>query len=390
MTTASNPHGSQAPAACAETMVAQGGGEIHGPFREVVAPVHVATTYERAADGGYPGGVGYGRDQNPSFRAPEAMLARMEGAADALLFASGMAAATAVFRTLAPGARVVAPQAMYWALRGWLGAYAAETGVRVDLCEPTDAALAHALATPADLVWIETPANPTWEVIDIAAAARAAHAAGARLAVDSTVATPVLTRPLALGADLVMHSATKYLNGHSDVIAGMLATRADDAPWQRLRRYRAGDGAIAGPFEAWLLARGMRTLYLRVRHACASAQRIAEHFERHPAVHAVLYPGLASHPGHAVAARQMAGGFGAMLSIRVRGGAPAAQRVAGALTVFRRATSLGSTESLVEHRASVEGPGTRCPDDLLRLSIGTEAADDLVADLEHALAAATL
>jgi cystathionine gamma-synthase len=203
--------------------------------------------------------------------------------------------------------------------------------------------------------------------------------------VDSTCATPVLTQPLALGADIVMHSATKYLNGHSDVVAGALACAKDDELWQRIRQVRASGGAVLGPFEAWLLARGMRTLHVRVRAACDNAQAIAARFARHPKVSQVLYPGLESHPGHALAARQMQGGFGAMLSLRIAGGEAAAKSFTARLAVFKRATSLGSVESLAEHRASVEGPNTMCPPDLVRLSIGIEDADDLIADIEQAL-----
>ena len=221
------------------------------------------------------------------------------------------------------------------------------------------------------LVWIETPANPLWTITDIAATADIAHAAGAMLAVDSTVGTPVLTRPIALGADIVMHSATKYLNGHSDVIAGALVTREDSPLWQRIRANRAQLGGILGPFEAWLLTRGMRTLFPRVPAACASAQAIAEHFARHDAVAEVLYPGLPSFKGHDVARRQMRGGFGGMLSIRVRGGEAAAIATAAHVKVWKRATSLGGVESLVEHRASVEGAGSPAPVDLLRLSVGS-------------------
>jgi cystathionine gamma-synthase len=238
------------------------------------------------------------------------------------------------------------------------------------------------------LVWVETPANPLWTVTDIAATAQIAHAAGALLAVDSTVATPVLTRPLALGADIVMHAATKYLNGHSDLLAGTLTTVADNAHWQRVRKLRAQLGGTLGSFEAWLLLRGMRTLHLRVRAASASAQRIAEHFAAHPQVAAVLYPGLADAPDHAVARQQMQGGFGGMLSLRVRGdagGEAAAIAVAAQTRIWKRATSLGGTESLIEHRASVEGAGTPAPPDLLRLSVGIEHVDDLIADLEQAL-----
>ncbi|MCP5266258.1 MAG: PLP-dependent transferase [Burkholderiaceae bacterium] len=377
---------SDRPQTSAETLVAQGGGRVAEPYREIVEPIHVATTYERAPDGGYPGGAVYSRDQNPAYRPAEEMLCALEDGRAALLFASGMSAAAAVFRSLDPGMRVVAPHAMYWALRNWLIAFGNRWGIEVDFYEPDDAELEAQLELPADLVWLETPANPSWEVMDIARAATAARRAGARLVVDSTVATPVFTQPLALGADLVMHSATKYLNGHSDVVAGALVTRDTDAFWDRICLHRAQEGAVPGPFEAWLLARGMRTLFPRLRQASASAARIADAMAAHPAIGAVLYPGRPDFPGHVVASAQMQGGFGAMLSIRVRGGEEAARQVASRLSIFKRATSLGSTESLVEHRASVEGPGTRCPDDLLRLSVGIELVDDLIDDLEQALA----
>jgi cystathionine gamma-synthase len=235
-------------------------------------------------------------------------------------------------------------------------------------------------------VWIETPVNPTWDVIDIAAAAEAAHGAGAILAVDATAATPVLTRPLTLGADLAFHSATKYLNGHSDLTAGVLVTRAIDARWQEITSVRHLMGGVLGAFEAWLLLRGLRTLYLRVERASASALEIARHFEGHPKLAAVLYPGLESHPGHAVAKRQMTGGFGGMLSLLVDGDAAAARAVAARTRLFVPATSLGGVESLIEHRATIEGPHSVVPKNLLRLSIGIEDPADLIADLEQALA----
>ncbi|UCE84848.1 MAG: PLP-dependent transferase, partial [Deltaproteobacteria bacterium] len=238
------------------------------------------------------------------------------------------------------------------------------------------------------LVWVESPSNPTGAITDIAATAEVAHAAGALVAADSTLATPVLCRPLALGADLVMHSATKQLNGHSDVLAGALVAGGENPLWERIRRERGLRGAVLGPFEAWLLLRGMRTLYLRVPASSRGAQRVAEALVEHPKVIEVLYPGLPSHPGHAVAARQMHGGFGPMLSFRVAGGEPAARAVASALRLVKQATSLGGVESLIEHRASVEGPETELPGDLLRLSVGIEDPEDLVADLGQALARA--
>src|SRR5437016_12091577 len=247
----------------------------------------------------------------------------MEGCAAYLLFASGMAAAAAVFRALPVGAHVAAPRIMYWALRRWLLGATASGALAVDFVDATALDELRRAVEPGRtrLLWIETPANPLWSITDIAGAAEIADRAGALLAVDSTAATPVLTRPLAVGADIVMHSATKYLNGHSDVIAGSLTTAREDEFWQRLVAARSGGGAILGSLEAYLLLRGMRTLYVRVEHACRSAARIAEHFAGHRKVLGVLYPGLPDHPGHAVAARQMEGGFGGMLSIRVRGGA---------------------------------------------------------------------
>jgi Fe-S cluster biogenesis protein NfuA len=235
------------------------------------------------------------------------------------------------------------------------------------------------------LLWLETPANPTWDIVDLVAMAEIAHEAGARVAVDNTVATPVLTRPIELGADLVVHSATKYLNGHSDVLAGAVVTARRDPFSERIRSWRRNAGCVPGPFEAWLLQRGMRTLFIRVRHASETAMRVARHFEAHPALAAVLYPGLPAHPGHEVAARQMIGGFGGMLSIRLAGGEAAAMAVLATLKVFKRAMSLGGVESLVEHRRSTEGASSPVPEDLLRLSVGLESPEDLINDLETAL-----
>jgi cystathionine gamma-synthase len=356
------------PALHRETLAAQGLGRVAEPYRDIVPPIYVSTTYERGADGAYPGGRVYSRADNPGYDTAEALIASMEGAAGAMLFASGQAAAAAVFQSLLPGEGALVPRNMYWAFRSWLVNLAAK-----------------ARAMEPRLIWVETPANPTWDITDIAAASAIAREVGAFVAVDSTVATPLLTRPLEHGADLVMHSATKYLNGHSDVIAGVLATARDDARWQAIRYVRGGGGAVLGPFESWLLLRGMRTLHLRVAAACANAQAIAERFAAHPKLSHVLYPGLPSHPGHAIAARQMAGGFGGMMSMRLAGGEGAAKEFTARLRVFKRATSLGSVESLAEHRASVEGPATLCPADLVRLSIGVEHVDDLSADISQAL-----
>jgi cystathionine gamma-synthase len=374
-----------------ESIAAQALGWVDDATRAIAPPIHTATTYLRDEDNQYRSGRVYSRDQNPSYDQAEAVLTALEGGHQTLLFASGMAAATAVFQALAPGDHVLAPKVMYWSLRNWLKNFATHWGLLVEFIQMDSPAALQAAIQPGKtkLVWIETPANPLWTITDIAAACTIAHQAGALLAVDSTVGTPVLTQPLALGADIVMHAATKYLNGHSDVIAGSLTVRADSPTWQRIRGIRAQIGGVLGPFEAWLLTRGMRTLFPRVRTACASAQRIAEHFEGHPLVAGVLYPGLESFPGHDVAARQMQGGFGGMLSIRVKGGAgtgeAAAITTAANVKLWKRATSLGGVESLVEHRASIEGAGTPVPSDLLRLSVGIEDTGDLIADLEAAL-----
>jgi cystathionine gamma-synthase len=319
----------------------------------LIPAVHVSATFVR--DENYQLLVpehSYGRDENPTYIVAETVLRELEGAAAALLFSSGMAAATAVLQSLKPGDHIVAPTVMYWGLRKWMTSFCGTWGLGLNLFDSSDPdALANTIRKgETKLVWMETPCNPTWDVIDIAAAAEVAHGIGARLAVDSTVATPVLTQPIRHGADIVMHSATKYLNGHCDVVAGALLTAKEDDFWQRVCEARVHAGAIPGTFEAWLLQRSMRTLFLRVRKASESAMAIATHFEGHPNLNAVLYPGLPGHPGHEIARRQMDGGFGGMLSIRVKGGAESALDVAKRCKVFTRATSLGGVESLIEHR----------------------------------------
>ena len=372
------------------TIAAQALGHVDAVTKEIVGSIHTSTTYIRDEDNQYRSGRVYARDHNPTFEPAEQVLTALEQGHASLLFASGMAAATAVFLALAPGDHVLAPKVMYWSLRNWLNNFARHWGLRVEFIDMDQPDAVRRAVQPGKtkLVWLETPANPTWTITDIALTVEIAHAAGAAVAVDSTCATPVLSQPLVLGADIVMHAATKYLNGHSDVIAGTLTTREDSPLWQRIRPLRAQLGGVPGPFEAWLLARGMRTLFPRVREACRSAQKIAEHFHGHARVAEVLYPGLPSFAGHAVAAKQMQGGFGGMLSIRVKAGEAAAIATAARAQIWKRATSLGGVESLIEHRASVEGAGTPAPADLLRLSVGIEDAGDLIADLEQALAAA--
>jgi len=371
-----------------ETIAAQAGGMAAPETGAVVPPIDISTTYERGPDKSYPRGFAYGRADNATVQRAEGVIAGLEGAAGALLFGSGMAAATSLFLGLAPGAHIVASRQMYWALRRWLLDDAQHLGLRVDMVESENPQVLAAAIRPGEtrLVWIETPANPLWGVSDIAAVSDIAHRAGAQLAVDSTVATPVLTRPLALGADIVMHSASKYLNGHSDVIAGALAFADSGEAYERAQRQRSSLGGILAPFEAAMLLRGLRTLHIRVRHQSESALWLAERLRGHKKVSAVLYPGLADAAGHDIAARQMSGGFGGMLSLRIAGGERAAVAVAAGVEIWHRATSLGGVESLIEHRASIEGVGTLCPPDLLRLSVGLEDREDLAGDLERALA----
>ncbi|MHC1999721.1 trans-sulfuration enzyme family protein [Methylobacterium sp. CM6241] len=370
------------------TLAAQAMGHVDPVTRAVVAPLHVSTTFIRDPDNGYSSSFSYARPDNATTREAEAVIAMLEEAeAGAMLFGSGMAAATAVFSALEPGDHIVAPLVMYWALKRWLQQEAPRRGWGLDFVAMDDLDALRAAIRPGTtkLVWVETPGNPLWTITDIAAAAELAHGAGARLAIDSTAASPIHTRPLTLGADIVMHSATKILNGHSDVVAGVLASARTDAFWERIGAIRAGGGAILGPFEAYLLMRSLRTLPLRVAAQSANAADLARRLSAHPRVASVLYPGLPDDPGHAVAARQMEGGFGFMLSIRVAAGEEAAIATAARVRLWKRATSLGGVESLIEHRASVEGPGTPCPPDLLRLSVGIEHADDLFADLDAAL-----
>lgn len=374
-----------------ETLAAQALGDID-PVSGGLAPlINPSTNYEQQADGSYHQDRVYTRADNPTYEYAERLLAALEGAGcGCVLFASGMAATTAIFQSLLPGDHVLVARMLYWGVRKWLAEFGLTWGLDVEFVDTTDLDAVKSAIRPGRtrLLWVETPANPTWEITDLATVCKIAHAAGARVAVDNTVATPVLTRPMEFGADLVVHSATKYLNGHSDVLAGAVLASRRDPFWQRIRAWRREGGAVLGPFEAWLLQRGMRTLFLRVRRASESALTIARHFHGHPELTTVLYPGLPSHPGHEIAARQMHGGFGGMLSIRLAGGVEQAMAVLAGVRVFKRATSLGGVESLIEHRRSMEGPSSPVPDDLLRISIGIEAPEDLVTDLEGALDAA--
>jgi cystathionine gamma-synthase len=370
-----------------ETIAAHSLHAVDAETGAVVPPLHTSTTYARDLDYELRGASSYLRYGNPTVAHAEAAIAALEGGSAARVFASGMAGIVTLFETVPQGGHVVAPAVMYHGTRDWLRRLEARGRITLSLFDPADPGAPAAAVTPhTDIVWIETPINPTWDVVDIAAAAAAAHDAGALLAVDSTVATPVLTKPLALGADIVFHAVTKYLNGHSDVLGGVLVTAGETPRWDEIAALRKAMGTMLAPFEAWMLIRGLRTLFVRVRQASATAQALATHFEAHPKLAAVLYPGLASHPGHVVAARQMADGFGGMMSILVKGGEADALGVVKRLKVFLPATSLGGVESLAEHRRTVEGPDSPVPGNLIRLSIGLEAAEDLIEDIEQALA----
>ena len=372
----------------AATIAAQAGGYIDAASGGVVPPIQPSTTFAR--DRSYqphPTGNIYARDDNDVGRIAEALLAQLDNAEAALLFPNGMAAIAAVFRALPGGATVLVQSQIYWGTTKWLREFCARRSVTLIEADLSDIGQAQSLCAQhqPDLVFIETPSNPWLRTTDIALVAEATHAAGGRLVVDATAATPILTRALDFGADIVMHSATKGINGHSDVLAGVLATNAPADPhWQAIAIDRHDAGAVIGSFEAWLLIRSIRTLPLRVERMSQNAQAVAEFLQSHDAVAQVFYPGLPDFEGHSVAKRQMAGGFGSLLSFCVKGGAVEALRVAGRLNLFHRATSLGGVESLVEHRHTIE-PHTGIPESLLRLSIGIEDVQDLCADLEQAL-----
>jgi cystathionine gamma-synthase len=371
-----------------ETLAVHAGHQPDPATGAVTPPIHLSTTFERAPDGSFPGGYIYSRDANPNRRALERCLAELEAGAAAAAFSSGMAATSAIFQSLSPSDHVLVPDDSYYVTRKLLGEIYSRWGLAhttVDMTDP--AAAAAALRPTTRLIWVETPSNPLMRVTDIAAIVAVARKTGARVVCDNTWASPMLTRPLELGADLVMHSTTKYLGGHSDVLSGAVVARVDDDLFQRIRTVQIAGGAVASPFDCWLLLRGIRSLPYRMRGHSEHAMAVARFLESHPAVARVHYPGLTSHPAHAVAARQMAG-FGGMLSLEVRGGRAEAMGMAARLKLITRATSLGGPETLIEHRASVEGAHTRAPEGLLRMSVGLEHPDDLIADLAQALEAA--
>lgn len=368
-----------------ETVAVHAGNRVDPTTGAVIGPIHMSTTFRRNPDGGYTDGLVYGRSDNPNRRALEACLTTLEGGQACAAFASGMAACAAILSALHPGDHMLLPADVYHGVRSYVREIQSAWGLAWDSVDMTDLhAVRAALRPNTRLIWVETPSNPSLRISDIVALAAIAREHGAICVCDNTWATPMATRPLALGADLVMHSTTKYLGGHSDVTGGALIAARNDGFFARVRAVLTMGGAVPSPFDCWLLLRSIRTLPWRMRAHTQNALAVARALEGHARVEQVHYPGLASHPGHAVAARQMAL-FGGMLSIEVRGGAPEAIAVTNRLRLFTVATSLGGVESLIEHRASVEGPLSPTPPSLLRLSIGLENSKDLVEDLLQAL-----
>jgi cystathionine gamma-synthase len=371
-----------------ETIAVHAGRETDAGTGALREPIHLSTTFERGPDGDYPHGYNYARNGNPNRDSLERAIAALEGGAEAVAFASGSAATLAAFSLAAPGGRIVCSADCYHGTAKQLRGLLAGFGISAEFVDTSDtAAVARALQVPASLLWVETPSNPLLKVSDIAELSRLAHQCGALLACDNTFASPVLQRPFDFGADLVMHSTTKYLGGHSDVLGGVLVARDKGPALERLRDFQSTTGGVPSPFDCWLVLRSLATLPLRVRAQAANAAEIARCLDADRRVERVHYPGLENHSGHALAARQMPGGFGSVVSFQVPGGAAAAMAVAARAQLFTRATSLGGVESLIEHRASVEGPQSQTPQNLLRLSIGVENVSDLVADLDQALGA---
>lgn len=368
-----------------ETLAVHAGLSPDPGTRDVTPAIHLSTNFERAQDGAFPGGHIYSRQSNPNRAMLEEALALLENGAGALAFSSGNAASFALFQALAPGDHVIAGEDVFYGTAILLNQTLGPWGIKASYVDMRDPARVQRAITPATkLIWIETPSNPLLNICDIPALVAIAKQAGARVAADNTWATPLLQRPLELGCDIAMHSATKYLSGHGDVLMGALVFRERNEFFDKVKAIQHAGGAVPSPFECWLTLRGLQTFPYRVRAQSHGAQRIAEFLSRQPQIEVVHYPGLRSHPGHQTAAAQMSS-FGGMLSVEVKGSQAEAFRLVAGLKIFTRATSLGGTHSLIEHRASVEGPTTRSPQNLLRLSIGLEHPDDLIEDLEQAL-----
>ena len=370
-----------------ETRLARGPGH-DAATGAVVPPIHPSTTFMRDASYELVGDHVYARYGSPNVDAVEEMATALDGGADAAVFASGLAGVAALFETVDSGRHIAAPRVMYHGAQDWLRRISERRSIGLTLFDDVSVDSIREALQPGvtDLVWVECPVNPTWDIADIEAVAGVVHEIGGQLAVDATGAPPVTMQALDLGADYVFHSATKYFNGHTDLLAGIVVTAREDSRWEDIRLIRKLTGGVLGAFEAWLLMRGMRTLHLRYERASANALAIARHLEGHPALEAVLYPGLPSHPHHDIARRQMTNGFGGMMSLLVAGGEEAARGIVERVRLFSPATSLGGVESLIEHRFVVEGPHSVVPRNLLRISVGIENGADLIADLDQALA----
>lgn len=367
-----------------ETIAIHAGNKTDETSKAVMQPIILSTTFERAPDGTFPGGYTYSRSGNPNRTLLENVLAKLEGGVDAASFASGNAAGMAVFQSLPPGTHVIAPDDMYHGLRNQLKNLF--TGILTfDFIDINDSAVLISFIKPeTGLIWIETPSNPLLKITDIRKVVAVAKNGGVKVACDNTFATPVCQQPLALGADLVMHSCTKYFGGHSDLMGGALITAEKSNWWQKIRQVQEMGGAIPSPLDCYMLVRSIKTLPYRMRGHIHNAQLLAEFLIKHPRVEKVMYPGLPSHRQYEIAKEQMEG-FGGMLSFCIKGGLAEANQVINSLQLFTRATSLGGVESLIEHRASVEGPDTKTPQNLLRVSVGLEHIDDLIADMKQAL-----
>ena len=367
-----------------ETVAVHAGHAVDESTGAVSVPIHLSTTFERNTDGTFPHGYIYSRTNNPNREALETALAALEGGAAAAAFASGSAATTAVFHSLKPGDYVIAPADAYYGTTKLLRDLFLRWGLKADFIDMTVAAqIDEAFSKKPRLVWVETPSNPLLKIVTITDLARRAHDAGALCVCDNTWA-PTLQRPFDLGADLIVHSTTKYIGGHCDVAGGAIIAKEQNEFFAAIREVQGEGGAVPSPFDCWLVLRGLRTLPWRMRAHSHNAMAVARFLDKHKRVKSVYYPGLPNHPGHKIAAAQMKE-FSGMLSFELRDGKEAAMDVAAKTRIFTRATSLGGVESLIEHRASIEGPATRSPESLLRLSIGLEHADDLIADLDQAL-----
>ncbi len=368
-----------------ETLAVHAGRRADPATGSVAPPIYLSTTFERAEDGSFPHGHVYTRTENPNRLALEDCLRTLEGGTSAAAFSSGSAATASIFQALTPGSHVIAPQDSYTGTKTLLQDIFASWNLESTFVDMADLDQVRAATRPnTRLIWIETPSNPLLKITDIEGVVEIAHGIGALCVCDNTWGTPILQRPLALCADAVMHSTTKYFGGHSDVLGGAIIFREESAFAAKVKRIQVRGGAVPSPFDCWLILRSIGTLPWRMRAHSANAAQVAAFLAQHPQVEAVYYPGLPTHPGHNIAARQMTL-FGGMLSFQVRGGQAVAMSVAARVKLFTRATSLGGLESLIEHRASIEGAGTLTPDNLLRVSIGLEHPDDLIEDLEQAL-----